>query len=81
VRGIFLSGNLQYGKLCIFAEKFNMKNPFQYGKIAEKDNFIDRDEDRAFLKQALYSGINVILISPRRWGRSSQKELGAQSQN
>jgi len=39
-----------------------MKNPFQYGKIAEKDNFIDRDEDRAFLKQALYSGINVILI-------------------
>ena len=48
-----------------------MKNPFQYGRIAEKDNFIDRDEDRAFLKQALYSGINVILISPRRWGKSS----------
>jgi hypothetical protein len=62
VRGTFPNGNLQYSKLCIFAEKFNMKNPFQYGKIAEKDNFIDRDEDRAFLKQALYSGINVILI-------------------
>ena len=48
-----------------------MKNPFQYGKIAEKENFIDRDEDRLFLKQTLYSGINVILISPRRWGKSS----------
>lgn len=71
MRGTFPNGNLQYSKLCIFAEKFNMKNPFQYGKIAEKDNFIDRNEDRAFLKQALYSGINVILISPRRWGKSS----------
>ena len=48
-----------------------MKNPFQYGKIAEKDNFIDRDADRAFLKQTLYSSINVILVSPRRWGKSS----------
>lgn len=48
-----------------------MKNPFQYGKLAEKENFIDRDEDRAFLKQTLYSGINVILSSPRRWGKSS----------
>lgn len=48
-----------------------MKNPFQYGKIAEKDNFIDRDVDRSFLKQALYSSQNVILVSPRRWGKSS----------
>lgn len=48
-----------------------MKNPFQYGKLAENEHFIDRDEDRAFLKQTLYSGINVILSSPRRWGKSS----------
>ena len=48
-----------------------MKNPFQYGKIAEAENFIDRDEDRAFLKQSLFSGTNVILMSPRRWGKSS----------
>lgn len=48
-----------------------MKNPFQYGKLAENENFIDRDDDRAFLKQTLYSGINVILSSPRRWGKSS----------
>lgn len=48
-----------------------MRNPFQYGKIAEKENFIDRDTDRAFLKQMLYSNMNVILDSPRRWGKSS----------
>ena len=47
------------------------KNPFQYGKIAEKENFIDREQDRQFLKQSLYSGTNVILVSPRRWGKTS----------
>lgn len=48
-----------------------MKNPFQYGKVAEKENFINRDSDRSFLKETLYSGTNVILVSPRRWGKSS----------
>lgn len=48
-----------------------MKNPFQYGKVAERENFIDRDPDREFLKNTLYSGTNVILMSPRRWGKSS----------
>ena len=46
-------------------------SPFQYGKLATKDNFIDRVAERASLKQMLYSGINVSLISPRRWGKSS----------
>ena len=54
---------------CIFASR--MKNPFQYGKTAEQDNFIDRQQDRSFLKQMLYSNQNVILVSPRRWGKSS----------
>ena len=48
-----------------------MKAPFQFGSLAEKENFIDRVEDRALLKQLLMSGIHVILISPRRWGKSS----------
>lgn len=48
-----------------------MTSPFQYGSLAEKENFIDRDEDRALLKQLLMSGIHVMLISPRRWGKSS----------
>ena len=48
-----------------------MKAPFQFGSLAEKENFIDRVEDRALLKQLLMSGIHVMLISPRRWGKSS----------
>jgi hypothetical protein len=45
--------------------------PFMYGLIAENDNFIDRVEDRKQLKTFLGGGINVMLISPRRWGKSS----------
>ena len=45
--------------------------PFMYGLIAENENFIDRVEDRRQLKTFLGGGINVMLISPRRWGKSS----------
>lgn len=45
--------------------------PFQYGTLATDENFIDRVQERAELKQLLSSGINVTLISPRRWGKSS----------
>lgn len=48
-----------------------MNSPFQYGTIAQDENFIDRERERALLKQLLSSGINVMLISPRRWGKSS----------
>lgn len=46
-------------------------SPFQFGTLATDENFIDRQEDRALLKQLLSSHINVMLISPRRWGKSS----------
>ena len=63
-----------------------MKAPFQFGSLAEKENFIDRIEDRALLKQLLMSGIHVMLISPRRWGKSSLvkavgEELKAENKN
>ena len=48
-----------------------IESPFQYGTLATKENFIDRESERACLKQMLFSGINVSLISPRRWGKSS----------
>ena len=48
-----------------------MEIPFQYGTLATNDKFIDRVKERAELKQLLSSGINVTLISPRRWGKSS----------
>lgn len=47
------------------------QSPFQFGTLATDENFIDRTEDRAMLKQLLSSRINVMLVSPRRWGKSS----------
>lgn len=48
-----------------------MEIPFIYGRLTEKDSFIDRVEERQELKNFLLNGINTILISPRRWGKSS----------
>lgn len=63
-----------------------MEIPFQYGKIVEDDCFIDRIEDRKELKGFLSNGINTILVSPRRWGKSSlvkvaMKELAEEDKN
>lgn len=48
-----------------------MEVPFLYGRLAEKDSFIDRENDKRELKNFLTHGINTILVSPRRWGKSS----------
>ncbi len=51
-----------------------MNAPFVFGKIAIRNNFIDRQKEIQHLKMNFYSGINTILISPRRWGKSSLVE-------
>ena len=48
-----------------------MESPFQYGTRVDKECFVNRVEERKQLKELLDSGINVMLISPRRWGKSS----------
>jgi len=48
-----------------------MDSPFQYGKLAMGSAFVNRVDEKRELKQNLYSGINTMLISPRRWGKSS----------
>ena len=48
-----------------------MSSPFKYGKIVTGDNFINRTEDIKRIQNNIASGINTILISPRRWGKSS----------
>ena len=63
-----------------------MEVPFQYGRLAEAENFIDRIDDRRELKNFLSHGINTILVSPRRWGKSSlvresMKELVEEDKN
>ena len=48
-----------------------MKTPFVYGKIATGNYFTDRENEIKLLKQNFLHGTNTILISPRRWGKSS----------
>lgn len=48
-----------------------METPFVFGKIATEKNFTDREQETACLVQNFVSLINAIIISPRRWGKSS----------
>lgn len=48
-----------------------METPFIFGKIATEKNFTDREKETADLVQNFMSLINTIIISPRRWGKSS----------
>ncbi len=48
-----------------------MESPFQYGKTVLQSGFINRKEELARLRMNFESGINTIVISPRRWGKSS----------
>lgn len=59
--------------LCtdITQQRNNMENPFVFGKAAEGAYFTDRVEDSKRLAANLTHGINTVLISPRRWGKTS----------
>lgn len=48
-----------------------MKNPFVYGEPVSRENFADREEELERLKIEILSGQNVIIYSPRRFGKSS----------
>lgn len=48
-----------------------METPFIFGKIATEKNFTDREVETSNLVQSFTSLINTIIISPRRWGKSS----------
>lgn len=57
-----------------------MESPFSFGKLVthEQNNFTDREEERKRLVSNARSGVNTILISPRRWGKSSLMRTVAQ---
>jgi len=48
-----------------------MKTPFTFGKIALDKDFTDRERETIRLVQNFTSLTHTILISPRRWGKSS----------
>ena len=48
-----------------------MTRPFNYGKLAEENYFTNRTKESQWLQAQINAGINCMLISPRRWGKSS----------
>jgi hypothetical protein len=48
-----------------------METPFIFGKLAGETFFTDRDNETSRMITNFKNGINTILISPRRWGKSS----------
>ena len=49
----------------------NMENPFKFGTIVEEEFFTDRVNEVAYITQFVRSANHLILISPRRFGKSS----------
>jgi uncharacterized protein len=57
--------------LYIYTNILQMNRPFNYGKLAEDDYFTNRAKEMKWLEMQINAGINCILVSPRRWGKSS----------
>ena len=49
----------------------NIENPFKFGTIVEEEYFTDRIQEVKYICQFLRSSNHLVLISPRRFGKSS----------
>ena len=54
-----------------------METPFVFGKIATDKNFTDREHETITLVESFKSLVNTVIISPRRWGKSSLVDKAA----
>lgn len=50
---------------------FEMMNPFKFGGLVTGDDFADRESEMSSMLREMRSGINIVLYSPRRMGKSS----------
>jgi len=48
-----------------------MKNPFVYGEAVSGEHFCDRANEISELVTDITNGVNVIIFSPRRYGKTS----------
>ncbi len=51
--------------------KHKERNPFYFGGTVSNEDFCNRKEELEELKRDVFSGINILLYSPRRFGKSS----------
>lgn len=65
--GIILIGIIPDGKINIA----DMNSPFKFGNEVTDPFFVNRKEEIRRLQNNFRSGNNTVLISPRRWGKSS----------
>ena len=84
----FISNNIVSNNVITYICSRNitiMENkPFIFGVATSGDNFTDRKSETTRLLTNFQHGVNTVLISPRRWGKTSlvQKVCGlAQSEN
>ena len=59
-------------------KKISMEKPFVFGVATSGDNFTDREKETQRLPLNFTHGVNTILISPRRWGKTSLVKKVAQ---
>lgn len=48
-----------------------MRNPFIFGSVVSGEAFCDREQEQAELVRAVQDGQNVVIYSPRRFGKTS----------
>ena len=48
-----------------------METPFVFGQIAKGNSFVNRTKELKHLSGNFTSGVNTMIISPKRWGKSS----------
>jgi hypothetical protein len=46
-------------------------SPFKFGRVVTGDSFINRKDEKSRIRSNILSRNNTIIISPRRWGKSS----------
>lgn len=56
-----------------------MEQPFVFGVPADNLHFIGREKELARLEANFRYGVNTVLMSPRRWGKTSLVNRAAQS--
>jgi AAA+ ATPase superfamily predicted ATPase len=47
------------------------ENPFRYGQVVTGEYFTNREDEIKEISEEIVSGQNIILISPRRYGKTS----------